>query len=164
MESGNQLTERTPALGCSAEAGGARMRDRVAARLRSHQLDRVLAAGAAPESTVLLALRARRLTSLPLRRSMAMAYRRIVRHTRDGARMSRVQVGPRRSRVASAADELTRLADALTQPGPVAARGAAQALLLLTDGTGPLYNAESSASLRACAASALEDMELSTTY
>ncbi len=151
-------------LGAFAPTGSARMRDRVAACLRSPQLDRSLAAGASSESTAPLALRAWRLTALPHRRSIARAYRGIVRDARDGACPSYVRVTPCRSRVTAATDELTRLADALTQPGPVAARGAAQALLLLTDGTGPLYNPTSGESLRARAAGATENLKLSTTH
>ena len=60
----------------------------------------------------------------------------------------------------AAGDDLIRLADALTQPGPVAARGVAEALLLLTDGTGPLYNSASQASLPECAAHATDDLGL----
>jgi hypothetical protein len=59
-----------------------------------------------------------------------------------------------------AVGELTRLADALATPGPVAARGVAEASILLTDGTGPLYNAHSRASVSARAARAIDDLRL----
>ena len=58
----------------------------------------------------------------------------------------------------SAAEELSRLADTLDDPGPVAAQGVARAWLLLTDGTGPLYNARSRTSLCAGAARAIRDL------
>jgi hypothetical protein len=164
MEPVTQTTSPASELECFGPAVGAWMRDRVAARWHSQQLDRALAAGAPAESTAPLALRARRLTASCRRRSIARAYRSIVHAARDGVRPSYAQVTPCRSHVTAAADQLTRLAEALAQPGPVAARGAAQALLLLTDGTGPLYNPRSDASLRACAAKATEHLKLSGTH
>ena len=141
-------------------AGRPRIRDRALARLCAGRLDRALAAGAASEATAALALRARRLTALPHRRSIAQAYRRVVREARAGERRSHVRITACRSRVIAAGDELSLLADALARPGPVAAQGAAQAFLLLTDGTGPLYDRKSELSLRACAARANENLGL----
>jgi hypothetical protein len=66
----------------------------------------------------------------------------------------------RLAQVIAASDDLTRLADALATPGPVAPRGVAQAWILLTDGTGPLYNANTTANLRARAASAADNLML----
>jgi hypothetical protein len=63
-----------------------------------------------------------------------------------------------RARVRDARDELIRLADTLEEPGPVAAGGVAQAWILLTDGTGPLYNAESCTTLVAGATRALREL------
>jgi hypothetical protein len=65
---------------------------------------------------------------------------------------------PSRARVRAACDELSRLADTLEDPGPVDAVGVAQALLLLTDGTGPLYNPDSRASLCAGAERAAQKL------
>jgi hypothetical protein len=62
--------------------------------------------------------------------------------------------------VVAASDDLNRLADELATPGPVAARGVAQAWILLTDGTGPLYNARSTGNLRTRAASAADHLRL----
>jgi hypothetical protein len=131
--------------------------DRLSVGLHSRRLDEALARGIPPETTPSLALRARRLTTLSRRREIADGLRHVMRETCRGAR-SPAQVSPRRSQVAAADEELTRLADALATPGPVAARGAAEAWILLTDGTGPLYNAESPASLRARAAGAARDL------
>lgn len=133
-------------------AGLPRARDRVTARLRSRSLDRALARGTPSEATPALALRARRLIALPYRRSIADAYHRLVRESHEPARPSPARVVPRRSRVTRAADELTRLADTLTQTTPVTAQGVARALLLLADGTGPLYDTGSEESLRQCIA------------
>jgi hypothetical protein len=128
--------------------------------LRARALDRALAAGAPPEATPALALRARRLIALPYRRSLAEAYRRILFQACEPSASSLVTVLPRPSRVTAAGDELTRLADTLMQAAPVAARGVAEALLLLADGAGPLYGAGSESSLRECAARARGDLRL----
>ena len=139
-------------------AGCARLRDRVRARLRAHQLDRALASGVPVELTPALALRARRLTALSDRRAKAVTFDaccvRPAKRCRPYVRMTR------RERVAAAGSALSRLAEALAQPGPVAARGAAEASLLLTDGTGPLYNSANQASLERYALRALADLAL----
>ena len=68
------------------------------------------------------------------------------------------RIMPSRTRVRAAHEELVRLADTLEEPGPVAAGGVAQARLLLTDGTGPLYNAESRTTLVGGAARAVREL------
>jgi hypothetical protein len=83
-----------------------------------------------------------------------------VREAHEGAHPSFVKIVPRRARVAAASGELSLLADALAEPGPVQAQGVALAWILLTDGTGPLYGASSAASLRARAVSAAEGLRL----
>jgi hypothetical protein len=135
-----------------------RVRDRVTTRWRSRRLDLALSAGTPAETAAALALRARQLTDLSNRRALATALRRIVRQAQEDAGPSYPRIIPARSRVAAASDELSRLADTLSEPGPVAARGVAQTRILLTDGTGPLYNPGSAASVRASAASAAENL------
>ena len=135
-----------------------RVRDRVAARWRTRRLDLALAGGTPAEASAALALRARRLTALSRRRSIADALRRVVREAREGARPSYVRVAPCRRRVAAAGDELSRLADMLAEPGPVAPRGVAQAWMLLTDGTGPVYNPGSPIGLQERAERAAEHL------
>jgi hypothetical protein len=68
---------------------------------------------------------------------------------------------PCRSRVAAASEELSLLADMLDEPGPVAAGGVAEAWLLVTDGTGPLFNPHARATLRAGAARAARELHAS---
>jgi hypothetical protein len=130
------------------------------ARLWSQRLDRALAQGTAPETAAPLALRARRLTTLSRRRTIADGLRRAISDTRRAMPPSRARISLRRRQVIAASDELTRLANALASPGPVATRGVAQAWILLTDGTGPLYNQNSTANLRALAASAANNLNL----
>ena len=109
-------------------------------------------------STSLLALRAERLTEPDWRWSIAGALRRVLREANADRRQRLGRVTPDRRAVKSAATELHRLADTLEDPGPVAAQGVARAWLLLTDGTGPLYNVRSRTSLCASAARAARDL------
>jgi hypothetical protein len=141
-------------------AGRLRIRDRIAARWRARRLDFALAGGTPTEGSTALALRARRLTALSRRRSIADALRRVVREGREGARFSAIRIIPYRARVTAASEELIVLADALADPRPVAAHGVAQAWILLTDGTGPLYNPSHSASLPERAAAAAGALRL----
>jgi hypothetical protein len=112
--------------------------DRVRARLRAAELDRRLAAGAAPESGPELMLRARRLLRRSERRRLARTLRALVRaaaHPRPGPATPPLA----RKQVLESAGELERLAATLDATGPVSVRGIALVRLLLTDGSGPLY-------------------------
>lgn len=133
---------------------------RLTARLRSGRLDQALAGGISPETTASLALRARRLARLSCRREIAESLLRVTRDTCRGVQPSRARISPRRAQVSAAANELIRLAEALATPGPVSARGVAQAFILLTDGTGPMYNVNSTANLQAHAAAAASNLHL----
>jgi hypothetical protein len=135
-----------------------RLVERLAARVRSRRLDRALAGGTPPEASAALALRAQQLTEPESRGSIAQAFRRIIREAQQGSRPALGRVMPSRARVRAAREELSRLADTLDEPGPVAAGGVAQALLLLTDGTGPLYNPDSRTSLCVGAQRALREL------
>ena len=131
---------------------------RLTARWHPRRLDRALASGVPPEASTALALRAHELTELKRRESIADSIRRVIREAREGAPLAPARIRPERSRVAAASAELTALADTLAEPGPVAATGVAQAWMLLTDGTGPLYNPDSRTSLRAGAARAAREL------
>jgi hypothetical protein len=133
-------------------------RDRLSARWHPRHLDRALAGGVPPEANTALALRAQELTELERRQSIAGAIRRVLREAREGAPITHGRIRPDRRRVAAASEELTALADTLAEPGPVAATGVAQAWILLTDGTGPLYNSDSRTSLCAGAARAVREL------
>jgi hypothetical protein len=154
------LTSRTRGPGGPLIADRARIGDRLRARLRARRLDLALARGAPPESNAAVALRARRLIDSSNRRSMADALRRMLRESPQDRRASYAHVHPCRARVLAASEQLDELADALSRPGPVAVHGVAEAMLLLSDGTGPLYNPSSCASLGALAAEAIEDLRL----
>jgi hypothetical protein len=139
-------------LACGSEnaviAARPRLRDRLAVRWRARHLDRALAAGTPPEASLALALRAQELTEPERRRSIAGGLRRIARDASAGRRSPVARIQPDRVGIKAASEQLRLLADRLDQPGPVAARGVAKAWLLLTDGTGPLYNPHSRSTLR----------------
>jgi hypothetical protein len=135
-----------------------RWRDRLAARWRARRLDRALADGASPEASVALALRAQRLTESDRRWAIAGALRRVIREVDEGQRAVVGRIALNRGAVNAASHELRRLADTLDGPGPVAAPGVAQAWLLLTDGTGPLYSEHSRVALSARAAHAADQL------
>jgi hypothetical protein len=116
-----------------------RLRDRVAARWRSLALDRELAAGAPPEATAALTLRARKLVGPAARAALAGGLRKALARTRRRPGVG-LRLPVREHAVIEAADDLARLADRLVARAPVAARGVAQTCLLLSDGAGPLYD------------------------
>jgi hypothetical protein len=134
------------------------LRDRVAARWRPRRLDRALASGTPPEASAALALRAERLTEADRRHTIAKALRRVLRDVQAGERVAPGRVPLSYARVKAARDELSLLADTLEAPGPVTAGGVAQAWMLLTDGTGPLYNPYSRINLCAGAARATREL------
>jgi hypothetical protein len=117
----------------------ARLRERLAARIRATRLDAELARGVAPEARAPLALRARALGEYRIRSALGRQIRRIVDDARGPHDLGRAQVPTRRDEVLAAALELDELAERLLTPGPVAAGGLAQVRLLLTDGASPLY-------------------------
>jgi hypothetical protein len=134
------------------------LRDRLVARWRPRPLDRALARGISPEASAALALRAHRLTEPDRRHSIANALRSILSEAHEGHRPALGRVMLSRARVKAARDELSRLADTLDEPGPVAAGGVAQAWILVTDGTGPLYNPASRIALGAGADRAAREL------
>jgi hypothetical protein len=127
---------------------------RLLARVLAVRLDRQLASGTRPEADAVLAARAMFLTSARYRRALATSLRRMLAasavpsarpHPMAEARSPlaafRPHVPLRRDLIAGSAPELTGLANYLTAPRPVPARGVALVSQLLTDGSGPLYRA-----------------------
>jgi hypothetical protein len=137
----------------------ARVRHRVAARLRARRLDRELAAGTAPGARPALTLRAQALGERSVRTTLAKALRHAIAEAHRPQTLSIAQVPLHRSAVRRAAEELDALASRLLAPGPVAARGIAQARLLLTDGASPLYDGGATEELRDVAGRALAALE-----
>jgi hypothetical protein len=139
-----------------------RLRDRITARLASHRLDLALAAGVPAETSSTLALRARHLSDFKERSALAGGIRRLVGQAEPGRPRSAFPIIPSFGHVTAARDVLGTLADTLADPRPVRVRGVAQARLLLTDATWPLYNPRCERTLRTQARIAAENLELPT--
>jgi hypothetical protein len=115
-----------------------RVADRIAARMLGTWLDRKLAAGCSPESTRLLAVRARDIVQIARRNRLAGYWERVLRVAGSGKEPT-VAIPLCRDRVRAAEPAIRELARLLRAPLPVSARGVAMASVLLADGGGPLY-------------------------
>jgi hypothetical protein len=127
---------------------------RLLARVLAVRLDGQLAGGVRPEESAILATRAMALTSAKHRQALAASLRRMLAASvapsappraltaaRSAGAAFRPHVPLRRDRIAGSAPGLAELANCLTAPRPVPARGVALVSQLLTDGCGPLYRA-----------------------
>lgn len=130
--------------------------DGILARVFGASLDTLLAAGCAPESSRLLAARARQLVSLPERLALAHSFEHLLRvaqrarHTRASGSLAAAAAMPiRADRIVLAEPAIRDLISRLSAPLPVPARGVAMACLLLRDATGPVYSRRSCADLTA---------------
>lgn len=126
-------------------------------------LDRQLAAGISPRSSPALAIRARHIVSPAARQELARRLTRVL----DRAGRPAALISPRplqRAAVIAAGQDLRELISVLGSGVPISARGAAMAGLLLSDGSGPLYNHRAAAGLgsavRAAAQQAPADDDL----
>jgi len=135
------LTPAYPRHADVIEPRRVRLRDRLRARLTSHDLDRRLAEGVPPERDAALALRARRLVEPRTAVLLARALQRVLQDATMPRTMLPTGMPTRRHAVLAAADEIDDLARRLVAPVPAAVRGIAQVGLLISDGTGPLYSA-----------------------
>jgi hypothetical protein len=118
-------------------------KDRALARLLGPSLDRELALGLPPWRGGPRAVRARFIVSAAGRRQLIRGWSRLLdlAHRPPSARSARGPVC--RRALAAAEHDVRTMLDVLAAQRPVTARGAAMARALLTDGTGPLYNARS---------------------
>jgi hypothetical protein len=153
----------------------ARLWDRLMVRVRASRLDRELAAGASPDATVPLALRAQILVRARTRRGMARGAQRVLERAMRAPAADRppssaagrlmtpagglVQVPVCRDRVRDAAEDLGDLIRRLLGGGAVGARGVALAGVLLSDGSGPLYHRSSAGDLRARVREAVDALD-----
>jgi hypothetical protein len=132
--------------------------DRLLAWFRAPGLDTALAAGASPDGTVALALRAQTLIRARARRALAQAARRVLAEATEPS-AAHVPVPVCRDRVQDCAQELEDLIRRLLAPGPVSAQGIAQASALLTDATSPLYHRANPDNLRVRVVSAAHALD-----
>jgi hypothetical protein len=138
--------------------GGQHAGNQIAARLLASVLDRRLAAGAAPDDGALLAARAYQLASAAQRQRLTRGWLAAL----DRADRPPLPRSPRmpllRARIAAAQGDI-RLMLAVVQGTPaIRAEGVALARMLLTDGTGPLYNPRSCVDLAAAVQDATRRM------
>jgi hypothetical protein len=120
--------------------------DQVLARWRGFSLDARLAAGAPPEGTRLLAVRARMLVSAGRRERLARNWDLLVRSARQRP-AGRLRVPLCRDRILAAEPDIRAMERALRARLPVPVRGVAMASSLLADATGPVYNRRSAVEL-----------------
>jgi hypothetical protein len=113
------------------------------------QLDRELAAGADPAERPELACRAQVLSGWRVRHAFASGLERAVMEAIKPPPYARGAAAPvDRDGVLDAQHELLRLANALRAEPPPNPRATATASILLTDGTGPLFNPHPRGTLR----------------
>lgn len=120
-------------------------------RLRVHwhhcRLDRALAAGREPREHDLLADRAGQLVERRTRHKRAVSLRRLIAEAESPRVALCSTVALCRTRILTWREGLLELADRLDSDAPVRACGVARTLILLTDGTGPVYHPASPRSL-----------------
>jgi hypothetical protein len=110
------------------------------ARMGSFVLDEQLAEGRSPDDNPVAAARARQLVSPDFRRQLVRAWTDVMARAAAGPHPLSPKVTPSQRRVSEDREEIAEMLDALAAPLPHAARGVAMANVLLTDGTGPLFN------------------------
>jgi hypothetical protein len=133
--------------GCPV-ASAVRPWDRARVRLRAASLDRALAAGASPDASVALALRAQMLVRARYRRDLARSANRVLATAMQPSFGARLPVPVCRDRVRDCSAEFGELIRRLGAAGPVPVKGVARASVLLSDAGGPLYRPASPGDLR----------------
>lgn len=108
--------------------------------LHRSSLDRELARGVAPGQTPALALRARQLQSMRLRRSLANGLQRDVEMTEGRRARDSAALPVNREEVIRARRLLLRIVERLRDPGAVSPRGVATVRWLLSDGASPIFS------------------------
>ena len=135
--------------------------ERLVSHVRSYALDREIAAGASPEHSATVALRAQALVRPSMRRALA---RRVEQLLDDAAQQSvpsrevlRVPISS--DGILQNSDALRILIERILAPVPLSARGVAGVRVLLTDGAGPLYYPGHKEDLRARLLQIVEQLE-----
>jgi hypothetical protein len=112
---------------------------RVLALLFGHVLDRQLASGRSPAASRVVAARAEHLLS-EARWELVQSWQRVLDQAGRAPRARNPHAPLCRDRIIDARGDVCIMLDAFSSGLPVSARGVAMAGLLLSDGTGPLYN------------------------
>lgn len=135
------------------------LRARLLAYLAAPRIDRKLAAGISPDSSVTVSLRAETLIGMRARRRLSRSLYRLLKEVKEPIRVVPTLPLCRRE-ILAAADLIDQAADRLLAVGPIDARGVAQIRVLLTDGSGPVYNSPRAADLRPALRAAIDALEL----
>jgi hypothetical protein len=141
--------------GCPV-ASAVRPWDRALVRLRGASLDRALAAGASPDASLALALRAQMLVRTRYRRDLARSASRVLTAAMHPSFGARLPVPVCRDRVRDCSAEFGELIRRLDTAGPVPVQGVARASVLLSEAGGPLYHRAGPGDLRARVRAATE--------
>jgi hypothetical protein len=136
-----------------------RLTDRLLARVYGASLDDQLAEGRPPESTRLLAARARHIVALPRRTSLARSWDHLLRVARRGPSRPTPAVPLRSGAILAAEPAIRELIERLTAPLPVSAQGVAAASVLLTNANSPVYNRHSPCTLAALLQAAINQLD-----
>ena len=142
-----RAARRTPVLGDAAVIRPGRLADRMLARALGASLDQQLATGCQPESSRLLASRARDIVSLRHRESLARSWDHLLRVARRAPALRTAAVPLNAAAILAAEPAIRELMERLTAPLPVPAQGVAAATIPLTDATSPLYRGHGSEAL-----------------
>jgi len=112
---------------------------RVTARLRAHQFDRQLAVGVPAPAGSALAVHQARLGTVAEREAIARTLRQALHDANAGAAplSSRIPLHP--SNIVAAEELIDAITLRLHSPRPVSARGMARLRVVLSDGSGPMY-------------------------
>jgi hypothetical protein len=132
------------------------LRDRIRARLRTMSLDEQLAAGTSPESNVLLAVHAARLSQPNQRRRLADSLRAVA-HTAEQPRRTKAPIN--RQGVRLVLGELEAVATRLATNDPVDVSGIARVRTLLANGGSPLHRRSQAGLLQQELVSALDALD-----
>jgi hypothetical protein len=124
-----------------------RLVDRLLAHWWGLPLDTQLADGERAEDDRLRAVRASTLATPAARRRLVAGWEDVLSSTTRPRRPVDPSVPVQAFRVLAAEDDIRDLISSLRASTPVSARGVAIASMLLTDGTGPLYNAANTSDL-----------------
>jgi hypothetical protein len=114
---------------------------RLQVRLHSFGLVRALAAGTDPSASPELALRAKQITSPRELRICVKGLERVLREAAVPSRGLTAQAPIQREAILAARPFLVNLIDGLRETASPRPAGVARALLLLTEGWGPIYAA-----------------------
>ena len=112
---------------------------RMVVRLLGSNLDAQLARGRPPESSRFLAARAQILVSPTGRRALARHWANLLERAGEPPPPRSPRVSLNRPAIVRSESKIREMLALLARPLPISARGAAEASLLLSDGTGPLY-------------------------